>query len=55
MKKFSHTNLIIFSIILCIHLSINLVSAKMKTYEDLAELIKNASTNGIRDFDDEIK
>jgi hypothetical protein len=32
-----------------------MAEAKMKTYEDLADLIKNASTTGIVDFEEELK
>ena len=56
MKHYSTTltTLFFFNLLLLFIIQFNVSESKMKTYEDLAEIIKNASTTGVRDFEEEI-
>lgn len=44
--------LLVFTFLLC--LQIKLSVQRGKTYEDLADIIKNAHVSGIRDYDEEL-
>jgi hypothetical protein len=55
MKNNSLTRFLFLGLILWFTINLNIAEAKMKTYEDLADLIKNASTSGVVDFEEELK